>query len=178
MALSRRSVGIGVVGLATAAVLRQAVAETATAGGTWLDMVKRHHALIGATFDRILATNNGEVAERAELERRLSYLLTAHSTAEENVLYPALARLGMSQGSDQLYMEQAHAKVANADLELSPKGTSAWLAKVSDLKTGVVHHAKVEEEGDLFPKLMSAAGSMNARLTSDYAHEFSIVRQT
>jgi hemerythrin superfamily protein len=175
---SRRALGAGVAGLAAIVAMRRAVAQTAMAGGTWLDMVKRHHGLIVATFDRILATNDGQAAERAALQKRLAYLLTAHSVAEENVLYPALARIGMTRGSDQLYMEQAHAKVINADLELSAKGTSVWLRKVSDLKTALVHHAKDEEEDDLYPKLMSAAGSMNGKLTSDYAHEFSIVQRS
>jgi hypothetical protein len=83
----------------------------------------------------------------------------------------------MTAGSDQLYMEQAHAKVINADLELSPMGTADWLTKAQGLRTAILHHAKDEEEGDLFPKLMSAAGAANAQLTVDYAREFGVVRR-
>jgi len=97
--------------------------------------------------------------------------------AEENVLYPALARYGMTPASDQLYIEQAHAKVINADLGLAPKGTDDWLQKVQALRTAVLHHAKDEEEGDLFPKLQAAAGDANAELTTAYAREFGLVRR-
>lgn len=178
MIFSRRALGLGAAGLTALAAMRTSVAEAQATGGTWFDMVKAHHAMIAKTLDRILATPDGEVAERTALQKRLAYLLTAHSVAEENVLYPALARMGMASASDQLYIEQAHAKVGNADLEISPKGDAAWLAKVAALKTAILHHAKDEEEADLFPKLMQAAGpSMNAKLTADYAHEFGVVRE-
>lgn len=176
MSFSRRTLGFGAVGLATLAAMQASVAEAEAAGGTWFDMVKAHHAMIAGTFDRILATSNDQAAERARLQMRLGYLLTAHSVAEENVLYPALARMGMVQASDQLYIEQAHAKVGNSDLEVSPMGDTAWLDKVSTLKAAVLHHAKDEEEADWFPRLMSAAGpAVNARLTADYARQFATV---
>jgi hemerythrin superfamily protein len=168
---------MGAASLAALAAMRASIVEAAASGGTWFDMVKAHHALIAATFDKILATSDGQAAERAQLLKHLGYLLTAHSVAEENVLYPALARMGMTQQSDQLYIEQAHAKVGVADLEMSPKGDSAWLAKVTALKAAVLHHAKDEEEADLFPKLMQSAGrAANAKLTAAYARQFGSVR--
>jgi len=177
MIFSRRTLGVGAVGLAALAAMQASIAEAQASGGNWFDMVKAHHALIAGNLDKILATSDSQSAERATLQRHLGYLLTAHSVAEENVLYPALARLGMVQASDQLYIEQAHAKVGNADLEVSPKGDTAWLDKVTALKTAILHHAKDEEEADLFPKLMQAAGpSMNAKLTADYARQFASVR--
>ncbi len=178
LTLSRRALAAGAAGLGAALAMSEAVAQTAMAGGNWFDMVKRQHMMIVETFDRILATNDGQAAERSMMQKHLAYLLTAHSTAEENVIYPALARMGMTTASDQLYIEQAHAKVINADLGISPKGDAAWLQKVSDLKTALVHHAKDEEEDDLFPKLMSSAGPMNAKLTELYAREFALVQRT
>ncbi len=175
--LSRRSLGFAAVGVAALAAMRASVAEAQAAGGNWFDMVKSHHALIAASLDRILATSDGQGAERAERLKHLGYLLTAHSVAEESVIYPALARMGMTAASDQLYMEQAHAKVGAADLEMSPKGGSEWLSKVSALKIAILHHAKDEEEADLFPKLIRAVGpEMNAKLTAAYARQFSSVR--
>ena len=41
----------------------------------------------------------------------------------------------------------------------------------------MLHHAKDEEEGDLFPKLQAAAGDANAELTTAYAREFGLVRR-
>jgi hemerythrin superfamily protein len=176
--LSRRSLGLSAAGLAALAMMRASVAAAQMQGGTWFDMVKAHHAMIAETLDKILATSDSDVAERTRLQRHLGYLLTAHSVAEENVLYPALARLGLTQASDRLYLEQAHAKVGNADLEVTPKGDDAWLAKVSALKTAILHHAKDEEEADLFPKLMSGASAReNAMLTADYSRQFESVQR-
>jgi hemerythrin superfamily protein len=176
--LSRRGLAVGVVALAAAAAMRDAVAETVSSGGTWLDMVKAHHALIAKTFDRILATTNGQVAERESLQKRLAYLLTAHCVGEENVIYPALTKFGMTPASDHLYAEQAQAKVINADLGWSPKGNASWLQQATAMRAAVLHHAKDEEEGDLFPRLQRAAGPMNAKLTAGYAHEFALVANT
>jgi hemerythrin superfamily protein len=175
MVLSRRNVAVGAVALSAAGALHAAVAETMDAGGSWLDMVKAHHAMIADTFDRILATSDAEIARREELQQRLAYVLTAHAFAEENVLYPALANLGLTAAMDQLYAEQAQAKVINAHLGWSPKGDPSWLQKVAAMKTAVLHHAKDEEEGDLFPRLQQAAGPMNAGLTEGYARQFSRV---
>ncbi len=174
--LSRRTLGMGAVGIAAMAAMQSSVAAAQMAGGNWFDMVKSHHALIAQNLDRILATSNGQVAERASLLKHLGYLLTAHSVAEENVLYPAIARMGMTSISDRLYIEQAHAKVGNADLVMSPKGSAEWLAKVSALRTAILHHAKDEEEADIFPRLMQAAGpERNSKLTEAYARQFASV---
>jgi hemerythrin superfamily protein len=176
--LSRRNLAVGAVALTTAAVMRGAIAQTMSRGGTWLDMVKAHHALIAGAFDKILATNDSQAAERAALQRTLAYLLTAHSVAEENVLYPALTKFGMTSASDRLYAEQAQAKVINADLGWSPTGDASWLQQATAMRTAVLHHAKDEEEGDLFPKLQRAAGPLNAKLTAGYAREFARVEKT
>jgi hemerythrin superfamily protein len=174
--LSRRALGLGTIGLAAFAAMSDAVAQTMAAGGNWFDMVKAHHVLIAQNLDRILATDDGQVAERMRLQKHLGYLLTAHSVAEENVLYPAVARMGLTADSDRLYMEQAQAKVVNADLGMSPPGTSAWRDHVSALKTAILHHAKVEEEADIFPRLMKSAGlELNAMLTQGYQQQFASV---
>ncbi len=174
--LSRRALGLGTVGLAAFAAMSDAVAQTTEAGGNWLDMVKAHHALIAQTLDQILATADDQASERMRLQTHLGYLLTAHATAEENVLYPAIARMGMTGDSDRLYLEQAHAKVANADLGMSPAGTTEWRDHVSALRTAILHHAKDEEEADIFPRLMKSAGpQLNAALTQRYQRQFASV---
>jgi hemerythrin superfamily protein len=174
--LSRRALGFGTIGLAAFATMSDVVAQTMAAGGDWFDMIKAHHRLIAQNLDQILATRDDQVAERMRLQKRLGYLLTAHSVAEENVIYPAVARMGMTGDSDRLYMEQAQAKVVNADLGMSPAGTTVWRDHVSALKTAILHHAKVEEETDIFPRLMQSAGpELNAKLTQGYQSQFASV---
>lgn len=177
--LSRRALAIGTVGVATLASMQQAVAQSAAAGGTWMDMVKAHHMMIVQAFDEILATRDDQAGKRMSLQKKLAYLLTAHSVAEENTLYPALAAYGMVPGSDRLYIEQAHAKVMNAGLEMFPMNDPAWLGRVQTLKVALVQHATQEEEADLFPRLMQAASpAVNAKLTRNYQREFDRVART
>ncbi len=179
--LSRRALGLGTIGLgatglAAVAAMSDAVAQTMEAGGNWFDMIKAHHGLIAQNLDQILATSDDQVAERMRLQKHLGYLLTAHSVAEENVIYPAIARMGLTADSNRLYMEQAEAKVVNADLGMSPAGTTAWRDHVSALRTAILHHAKVEEEADIFPRLMQSAGpALNAKLTQAYQQQFASV---
>jgi hemerythrin superfamily protein len=143
---------------ATAAALlpmQQSVAQVARAGGDWFAMVKAHHALVAETFEALLKSGDGLHSRRERLVRTLGFQLTAHSVAEENVLYPALAMAGLRTESDKLYLDQAHAKVMNAELTLltgAKTGGAPWLAKVRDMQTAVLKHAKQDEEADLYPR--------------------------
>ncbi len=173
--ISRRTLGVGIAGVAALASMQQATAATMASGGTWFDMVKAHHTLIAETFDKLLAAD--KPGPRAASLKHLGYLLTAHSVAEENVLYPAIAMQGMASDSDKLYLDQAHAKVGNAGLDMLAKDDPAFNDKVKALQTAVLHHAKDDEEGNLFPKLMQAMGNDgNAKLTKLYHEQFASIR--
>lgn len=156
--------------------LREAIAQTR--GGDWLAMVKAHHALVEKTFERILAAGGKTFLQRDLLQRTLSYELSAHSLAEENVLYPALARQGLLTESDKLYLDQAHAKVMNAELELvSEKDEKVWFDKVRALQAAVLKHAKDDEEGTIYPKLQQRLdAAANAQLARMYQREFASVK--
>ncbi len=158
--------------------LRRAVAQTSAGGGDWLAMVKAHHVLVNKTFERMLAADGKTFLNRELLQRTLSYELTAHSVAEENVIYPALSRNGMLSDADRLYLDQGHAKVLNAELELtSEKDERAWFDKVRALQAAVRKHAIEDEEASVFPALRQKldAGS-NALLGTLYQREFASVR--
>lgn len=165
---------------ATAAMLnlRQAIAATSPATGDWLGMVKAHHQLVARTFDRILQSGGKTFLKRDLLQRTLSYELTAHSVAEENVLYPAMARNGLVSESDRLYLDQAHAKVMNAELELvAEKDESAWFDRVRALQAAVLKHAREDEEANLYPKLRDKLdAASNVRLATLYQREFASVK--
>ena len=128
---SRRQWLIGTAAAAAALTpLRDAVAQSAKGGGDWLAMVKTHHLLVAKTLEEMLASNKAIYSRRARMQRTLAYQLTAHSVAEENVIYPALATNGLVTESDQLYLDQAHAKVLNAQIEMtSAKDEAAWFDK-------------------------------------------------
>jgi hemerythrin superfamily protein len=143
-------------------------------------MIQAHHALIAKSFDELLASQRRTYAARDRLIRAIGYQLTAHSVAEENVIYPAIAMAGMTADSDKLYLDQSHAKVMNAQLELAARANRTgndWMQPAQALQAAVLKHAKEDEEGRLYPQLkQKLSPEQNALLTAGYAREFASVR--
>ena len=173
----RRAILVGAAATAALLPFRQAIAQTEAAGGDWMAMVKAHHLMIAKSFDDILGSS-GEPSMR--MLKKLAYQLTAHSVAEENVIYPAIAMHGMTRESDMLYLDQAHAKVGNAEIDMdamtgADKG--AMMDKVKALQAAVLKHAKEDEEANLFPKLQQQLDAkQNAMLTMQYKQQFASVK--
>lgn len=180
--IARRTLFAGAAAAAAALLpLQQAVAQTAAAKGDWMAMVKLQHQLVAKTLEELIASAQRTYTARDRLIDRLGYQLTAHSVAEENALYPALAANGMVSESDKLYLDQAHAKVMNAQLELLAKATrtpdGAWVESARALQAAVMTHAEQDEEANLYPKLHSALDTQkNALLTQLFAREFATVK--
>ncbi len=145
----------------------------------WLGLVKAHHQMLERAFDDLIDSGNDPLA-RPALYKRLAYLLTAHSVAEENAIYPALAMCGLQSESDRLYLDQAHAKVMNAMLDMADDKLGAdWLQRAEELRAAVLTHAKQDEEGDLYPRLMSAIDLPTAtKMSVAYRREFLAVKPT
>ena len=164
--------------VATIDALRAPLQQTQDTRGGWLQLVKAHHLMIEQAFDALIDEGGRDFSRCAVLHKRLSYLLTAHSVAEENVLYPALAMCGLQSDSDRLYLDQAHAKVMNALLDLSDaKCGPDWLEKATELRDAVLRHAKEDEEGDLYPKRAKAIDAATAsKLDMAYRREFVAVK--
>ena len=160
-------------------VLHAPERQTEAMQGDWLKMIRAHHAMLERAFDELI-DGGADLAQRPLLYKRLCYLLTAHSVAEENVVYPALAMFGLQSESDRLYLDQAHAKVMNAMLDMADdKLGDAWLERAQELRTAVLTHAKDDEEGDLYPRLASALDlSTASKLSIGYRREFLAVKPT
>ena len=150
---------------------------TEAAKEDWLGLVKAHHQMLERAFDELIAA---DLAERPALYKRLAYLLTAHSVAEENAIYPALAMHGLQSDSDRLYLDQAHAKVMNAMLDMADDRLGdAWLQRAAELRSAVLAHAKQDEEGDLYPQLVAMIDLPTAtKLSIAYRREFLAVKPT
>lgn len=178
--LSRRTLVVGSAAVATLFSSRTVLAQTATAGeaGDWYAMVQAQHAMIAKSFDALLATRSGP--PKAGVLKAIAYQLTAHSTAEENVLYPALVRNGMASEADKLYLDQAHAKVMNAELDMNAlmnESGDAWKDAARTLQQAVLKHAKEDEEGSLFPQLrQKLSASQNSIVSSEFKVQFASVK--
>ena len=170
-----------VLAAAAASILpmREVLAQTTAAGGDWFAMVKAHHALIARSFDKLLASEGSTYLSRQVLVATIGHQLTAHSVAEENVIYPAIALHGALSDADKLYLDQAHAKVMNAQLEMQAelKDKGNWMEAGRALQAAVMHHAMDDEEARIFPALQAALDpAMNAMLARKYKREFDSVK--
>src|SRR6185312_3381214 len=58
----------------------------------WLGLILEHHDRIEAAFAAVVAASAGPSRQAAF--KSLALILTAHSNAEESVIYPALVRAG------------------------------------------------------------------------------------
>ena len=148
----------------------RAEARSAAGGSGWLAMILDHHEQIEACFEAVRAARSA--AARRKAQKQLALVLTAHSIAEEAVIYPAMA-LGDQEGhSGKLYTEQSAAKVQMAALEdLDPMGQD-YLDKLEHIRGAVAHHV-YEEEGDYFMKLRkNADATTQGKLTRRYREEF------
>lgn len=156
-----------------------AATETAVSAGDWLAIVKTHHAAIAKAVEELLATGMKAGATRDTALKKLAYQLTAHCVAEENVIYPALAMHGMTFESDKLYLDQAHAKVMNAEVDMAAmtdKG-NVWLDKAKALQAAVLKHAKEDEEANFYLKLKQKLDArQNAMLTAEHQHQYASVK--
>ena len=178
--LQRRLVIAGAAALALLP-MREAVAQAAASRADWFTMVQMHHALIAKSFEELLASGpSGNYLKRDMLIRTIGYQLTAHSVAEENAIYPALALNGMTAESDKLYLDQSHAKVLNTRLEMTAMANREgrdWLVPARELYAAVLKHAKEDEEGRLYPQLRAKLDSGgNAMVGALYQREFASVK--
>lgn len=135
----------------------------------WLGLILEHHDRIEAAFAAVVAASPGPSRQTA-LES-LALMLTAHSNAEESVIYPALARAGHDVHALEGYKEQAQAKIKMADLERQDPTLQAFLDALDQIRGAVAHHMYEEENGRLLDiKQLPAAEQQE--LTHRYRQEF------
>ena len=138
--------------------------------GSWLAMVLDHHVMIEDAFAGVEMASSA--TDRRTAEKHLGTLLTAHSIAEEAVIYPAMARNGETAKSELAYVEQSAAKVQMAGLEELDPMSKDYLDKLGHLKGAVQHHV-YEEEGTWFPELVQKVDAANQqRLGARYQEEY------
>ena len=174
--ISRRSLaGLAAGVAATAAAPAFAQPRPPVGGltaGNWMDQVKAQHRAVDRLFMAIKATRDDQVPRRTALLKQLADALTAHSVAEETVLYPAIALMNNVPKSDELYMEQSHAKVMLNELDNMPKRGPEFLTRITALEAAIKEHV-ADEEGVAYPRLMQTASpAQNAKMSADFRMHF------
>jgi hypothetical protein len=146
-------------------------AFAAATTGDWLSLVLGHHETIEAAF---LAVREATTAgEQVAAQKKLATLLTAHSVAEEAVLYPALSAANEESHAVKAYSEQSAAKLQMGLLERLEPMSQDYMDKLEHIRGAVAHHV-YEEEGNWFLDIKANLSPMEQeRLTARYSEEFS-----
>ena len=148
----------------------RAKARAAATPGDWLSMVLQHHQHIEGAFAAVKAADTAPT--RLAAQKKLAALLTGHATAEEAVLYPALADADEKKDATKAYTEQAAAKMQIGLLETLAPMSQEYLDKLEHVRGAVAHHV-YEEESEWFIELKQKAPStQQTRLTQRYREEF------
>ncbi len=136
------------------------------AAGDWFDGLKTEHTLTRGIFDSIEATEDSQTTQRTALLMKLKYALTKHGLEEEMVIYPALRHASYVHDADHLGDEHGYVKTYLYELEMMPKDSPEWLARVRDFRTMIERHMQEEEE-EIFPRLREQlSAEQNAKITS------------
>lgn len=118
-----------------------------------LELLKSQHDEVEDLFEQI--EEAAAAKRKADLFVELADKLAAHAKIEETLFYPAV----VAKQTHDLLLESTEEHLAIkrvlADLlDLDPDDDQ-FDAKLAVMKEEVEHHAREEEEGELFPKLRS-----------------------
>lgn len=138
-----------------------------------LELLIHQHDEVDALFQQIEGSDDPD--RKAELFAQLANNLAAHAKIEETIFYPAV----MAKPTEEILLESVEEHLAIkrvlADLLALDADDDQFDAKISVMKEQVNHHAREEEEGDLFPKvrkllsreeLLGLGGEMTSRFVT------------
>lgn len=120
-----------------------------------VDLIKNDHR----EFERLFEALRNRPDQRPTLAPQMLTLLTAHSRAEEQEVYPAAVEAGISEDVEHSQKEHLEADQLAADLAETEPGAKDFEAKLDKLIEAVTHHLEEEEESVLpgMQEKMSAA---------------------
>ena len=151
---------------------REARARARAAAGPtgWLSLLIDHHVQIESAFQAVRQAQSADA--RLAAFKQLALILSAHSNAEEAVLYPALAHAHEKAHAVKAYTEQSAAKLQMGLLEYIDPMSQDFLDKLEHIRGAVVHHM-YEEENTWFIELTEKIGATDGRrLKERYLDEF------
>ena len=159
-------------------LLREPSRQTEAMKADWLGVVKAHHQMLERAFDELIDSGS-DLARRPVLYKRLAYLLTAHSVAEENVIYPALAICGLPiqlrSSLSRPSARQGQERDARHGRRQARRRLAAACAGAARRRSRA--RQDQDEEGDLYPRLVDAIDAATAtRLGVAYRREFLAVQ--
>jgi len=137
-----------------------------------VDLLTDDHLEVGALFKQYdkLAKKEAPAEQRRTLAQTICGMLTAHTTIEEEIFYPAARRAGIDADLlDEADIEHASAKELITQIQGGNPDDDHYDAKVKVLGEYITHHV-VEEHTEMFTKcrrskmdLVGLRGEMEAR---------------
>ena len=137
-------------------------------GNDWMDVVtvvlEQHEAAEYSLREVAEASPDA----RADRFRSLTLLLSEHEAAEENVVYPALRKLGPAGTAlaDVLATEEAAAKAALKSLGTMEPTSPEFAERFADLMGAVLQHAD-NERASVLPLLQTSFTDQERRAMGD-----------
>jgi len=119
-----------------------------------VDLLTDDHLEVGALFKQYdkLAKKEAPAEQRRTLAQTICGMLTAHTTIEEEIFYPAARRAGIDADLlDEADIEHASAKELITQIEGGNPDDDHYDAKVKVLGEYITHHV-VEEHTEMFTK--------------------------
>ncbi|MDQ3296244.1 MAG: hemerythrin domain-containing protein [Myxococcota bacterium] len=117
-----------------------------------LDLLVMQHDQVEELISQ-LEEDDLEVDKKRVLFRELADNVAAHATMEEQIFYPAIR----AKQTEEILLESTEEHLAIrrvlADLLETDLDDPRFEARLSVLKEQIEHHAREEEEKELFPKL-------------------------
>lgn len=107
------------------------------------DVIRMDHQKVNALFMQIEGTNDPQKIQ--EYFGQIYKDLTAHSEAEEEVVYPAVRPFYGEHDTQELYDEQADMKRILESLKSMSPSASEFKAQIKQLKDMVMDHVRQEE---------------------------------
>lgn len=154
-----------IAGVAANGARKLAVEAVASGGKDWFDTLTREHRTVEHLFEQIQDSTARDGAKRAMLLSKLNWALSKHAFEEETVIYPELRMHDDGARAKQLYNDHAEMKVLLHELEVFPKQSDQWMAKMRELQQMVLQHMREEEE-DIYPHFQQKLSeSQNRKLT-------------
>ncbi len=113
------------------------------------DLLRMDHTKVNTLFVEVQATNDPQKIQ--EYFGQIYKDLSAHSAAEEQVVYPAIR--SYYQDTQDLYNDQAEMKRMLEQIKsMNPSATDNFKAQVQQLMQAVQAHVQ-QEENEMFPKI-------------------------
>ena len=118
-----------------------------------IELLTHDHENVKALFEQYEALSDRSPARKKKLATQICLELTKHTTAEEELFYPAVRQASKENGDliDEATVEHASAKDLIAQILAMDPGDDLYDAKIKVLSEQIEHHVE-EEEGEMFPK--------------------------